>query len=63
MLMPLVKGLSIAEGYTDFISPEHPSKAALPTEVTDGGIMMEVSSVELAKAEWPIEVTEFGISS
>lgn len=63
MLMPELKGLVIDEGYADFFRPVHPSKALSPMEVTEGGITTEANSVALAKADWPIEVTEFGIIS
>jgi hypothetical protein len=43
------------------VSPEQPRKALLPIEVTELGIVTEVSTEQPEKALLPIEVTELGM--
>ena len=46
---------------TMVVRPEHPEKALLPIDVTELGIVNEVSPEQPWKAPSPIDVTELGM--
>ena len=48
--IPVGNGLDKPEGYADFFSPEQPEKAELPIELTELGMVTEVSPEQFLKA-------------